>query len=178
MKNKMKKVLAITLALVMVFAMTATAFADADETATVKVYTVNSSGTATLRCTVSATAGQTVYDVVNSMSSYSPVWSSGVDVFDSTLTTKYLTSFMNLTAANEDYQYNSDGSGWSEDWGWLFTVGTNHVMPSFPNNPNHGMAMNQYTIQSGDTIDVVYTLTYTEWDASYNTTYSIEYPWY
>ena len=177
MKN-FKKFLSIVMVLVMVFAMTATAFATTDGTATVKFYIVDVDGTAYLVDTVSATSGQSVYDVVDSLSDYEPDWSTGVDVFDSTLTTKYLTSFMGYDATNEDHQYNSDGSGWSEDWGWLFTVGTNHVMPSFPNNPNHGMAMNQYTIQSGDTIDVVYTLTRTVWDANYNTTYSILYPWY
>ena len=177
-KRTMKKGLAIVLALVMVFAMTATAFADTNDAATVNFYIVEESGEATLVDTVSATAGQSVFDVVDSLSYYEPVWSAGTDVFDSTLVTKYLTSFMGYSAANEDHQYNSDGSGWSEDWGWLYTVGENHTMPSFPNEPDHGMAMNQYTIQSGDTIDVVYTLTQTAWDANYNTTYNIVHLWY
>ena len=112
---------------------------------------------------------------MNDLEYYEPNWQPGTDVFNGD-TVYYLTDFMNEPSnVNVDHQYNSDGSGWSIDWGWLYTV--NDVMPSFPNEPNHGMAMNQYTIQSGDSIDVVYTLTKTTWNASYNTEYEILHPW-
>ena len=178
MKKNFRKVLSVVMILTMVFAMTATAFAGTDETPIVNFYIVEEDGTATLVDSVEAEVGQSVYDVVDSLSYYEPEWSTGTDVFNNALTTKYLTTYMGYGAVNVDHQYNSDGSGWSEDWGWLYTVGENHVMPTFPNEPNHGMAMNQYTIQNGDTIDVVYTLTKTAWDKDYNTTYDIVHLWY
>ena len=178
MKN-FKKFLSIVMVLVMVFAMTATAFATTDGTATINFYIYDETDDTSWNVdSVSVNSGQSLYAALNTLTDYEPVWQSSTDVFNGD-TVYYLTSFMDYPSnVNVSHQYNSDGSGWSVDWGWLFTVGTNHVMPSFPNESNHGMAMNQYTIQNGDSIDVVYTLTRTEWDASYNTTYQILHPWY
>lgn len=179
MKRQMKKGLAIVLALVMVFAMTATAFANTNGTATIKFYIYDEEQNTSWKVdTVSVASGQSLYAALNTLTHYEPNWETGTDVFNKE-TVYYLTSFMDCPSnINVDHQYNADGSGWSIDWGWLYTVGPNHVMPSFPNEPNHGMAMNQYTIQNGDSIDVVYTLTRTDWDASYTTTYQILHPWY
>ena len=179
-KRTMKKGLAIVLVLVMVFAMTATAFASTNGTATIKFYIYDEAQNTSWKVdTATVNAGQSLYDALNSTQShYEPKWQESTDVFNGE-TVYYLTSFMDYKSnVNVDHQYNADGSGWSIDWGWLYTVGPNHVMPSFPNEPNHGMAMNQYTIQNGDSIDVVYTLTRTDWDASYTTTYQILHPWY
>ena len=178
MKRQMKKGFAIVLALVMVFAMTATAFAAENGTATINYYIYDETdGVSWNVDTVRGVpSGQSVYDALNSNAGhYKPEWQPGTDVFNGE-TVQYLTNFMGYQSnINVDHQYNADNSGWSIDWGWLYTV--NGVMPSFPNEPNHGMAMNQYIIEDGDSIDVVYTLTKTTWDAEYNTTYEILHPW-
>ena len=178
-KRTMKKGLAIVLALVMVFAMTATAFANTTGTATINYYIYDET-TATFYNVDTATvdAGQTLYDALNSTQThYEPKWQESKDVFNGE-TVYYLTSFMDYPSnVNVDHLYNADGSGWSKDWGWLFTVGADHVMPTFEGEPNHGMAMNQDTINDGDSIDIAYTLTETEWDAAYNTTYTYT-KWY
>lgn len=179
-KRLMSKVLVLALALVMVFTMTASAFATTTGTATINYYIYDDTEDVSWNVdTVTVNSGQTLYTALNTAQSYyQPQWQQSTDVFNGD-TVYYLTSFMGYqNNVNVAYDYNDDGSGWSTDWGWLFTVGSNHVMPSFPNEPNHGMAMNQYTIQNGDSIDIVYTLTHTEWDSSYNTTYEVLHPWY
>lgn len=180
MKTNLKKGLSLVLALVMVFAMTTAAFASTAGTATINYYIYDDTdGVSWNVDTVTVDSGQTLYDALNSEQGYyEPEWMETTDVFNDD-TVYYLTSFMGYQSnVNVDHQYNADGSGWSTDWGWLFTVGDDHVMPSFPGEPDHGMAMNQYTIQDGDSIDIVYTLTHTEWDSNYNTTYEILHPWY
>lgn len=175
MKKNLKKVLAIVMALIMVFAMSSAAFANTDAgSATLAIYIVEEDGTSTQVDSMTVDAGQSVYDALDALDHYEPQWDTGKDVYDGSVV-QYLTSFVGYPSnVNVDHQYNSDGSGWSKDWGWLYTV--NDVMPSFANNPDHGMAMNQYTIQNGDSIDVAYTLTETSWDANYTTTYSYL-PW-
>ncbi len=179
MKKNFRKVLSVVMILTMVFAMTATAFADTTGTATINYYIYDETeGVSWNVDTVTVNAGQSLYDALNSAQShYEPNWQESTDVFNGE-TVYYLTSFMGYQSnVNVDHQYNADGSGWSKDWGWLFTVGDDHVMPTFEGEPNHGMAMNQYTIKTGDSIDIVYTLTETEWDADYNTTYNYT-KWY
>lgn len=175
MKKNLKKVLAVVLALTMVFAMSSMAFASTNGTATMNLIIVDTDGSIGYSESVSVASGQSVYDAVDAaFSYYEPEWISGTDVYDGS-PTKYLNSLVGYAAENVTHQYNADGSGTSTDWGWLYTV--NDVMPSFADNPDHGMAMNQYTIQNGDSIDVVYTLTNTSWDANYNTVFEIVYPW-
>ena len=162
--------------LTMVFAMSATAFAGTEAgSATITVIIVDTDGTVGFSESATVDSGQNVAEAIDdAFSHYYPSWTNGTDVYNGSAT-KYLDSFVGYTAENVSYQYNADGSGTSTDWGWLYTV--NGVMPTFPNEPDHGMAMNQYTIQNGDSIDVVYTLTRTTWDANYNTVSEIIFPW-
>lgn len=177
-KNLISKVLVLALALVMVFTMTAAAFANTNTgTATLKIYIVNDAGVSSCVRDVTVDAGQSVYDVIEALDGvddYDPHWTTSTDYYNGD-TVYYLDSLKSRDAENVAHQYNADGSGWSRDWGWLYTV--NGTSPAFSDNPEHGMAMNQYTIQNGDTIDVAYTLTYTSWDANYDTDYTIVYPW-
>lgn len=180
MKKTFKRLTAILMAMVMVLAMSSSVFATGEEDATINYYIYDDKdGISWNVDTVSVASGQSVFDALeNSGAPYEPKWDTGKDVFNGE-TVKYLTNFMGYQSnINVDHQYNADNSGWSIDWGWLYTVGPDHVMPSFPGEPNHGMAMNQYIIKPGDSIDVVYTLTRTEWDAQYNTTFEILHPWY
>lgn len=170
-------IMAVALVASMMFAMTANTYAATDAgSATIDFYIYDEDADTSWNVDhVTVDAGQSVYAALNDLDYYEPVWQQSTDVFNGD-TVYYLTKFMDEPSnVNVDHQYNADGSGWSIDWGWLFTV--NDVMPSFPGEPNHGMAMNQYTIQNGDSIDVVYTLTKTSWDASYNTEYTILHPW-
>ena len=167
------------MAIVMVLAMSTSVFAATGEkaagTAKVNIYIVEDNGNSTHVQTDSVEAGQSVYDVVkNIYGYYKPTWTPGKDVFDGS-ETQYLDTFIGYGPVNVDHYYAPDNSGWSKDWGWLYTV--NDVMPSFPDNPEHGMAMNQYIIKSGDSIDLVYTLTDTSWDSNYKTTFKVVYPW-
>lgn len=108
--------------------------------------------------------GDTVYDVVNDyFDYYYPDWTLGIDPYNGQ-TTYYLESFVGYEATPVDYQYNPDGSGWSIDWGWVYEI--DGVMPYFTLNPYHLKAMNQYEIQDGDDIDIIYAYVYTEWNSN------------
>lgn len=179
-KRILSVIMAVALVASMMFAMTANTFAATDAgSATLNIYIVDeSTGTGTCVDTMSVAAGQSVFDAVNALDYYEPVWSTGTDIFDGS-ETKYLESFIGyLSFVNVDHFYNPDpnGKSWSKDWGWLYTV--DGVMPSFPDDANHGMAMNQYKIKAGDSIDVAYTLTETTWvESTGETTYKIVYNW-
>lgn len=175
MKKTFKRLTAILMAMVMVFAMSSSVFATGEKDATINIYIVKDDGTPNFVQSDSVASGQSVYAAIEStLKYYEPKWDSGKDVFDGS-ETKYLNTFIGYGPVNLDHYYAADNSGWSKDWGWLYTV--NGVMPSFPDNPDHGMAMNQYMIKTGDVIDLVYTLTDTSWDSQYKTTFSVVYPW-
>ncbi|MDO4395996.1 MAG: hypothetical protein Q4E84_00390 [Clostridia bacterium] len=178
-KSRMKKGLALVLTLVMVFATTASVFAaDNGGTAnyTIKFYD-QEAGTSIVVDTsaesgITLNAGRNLYEEVNdTLGFYEPAWTSYPDYYDNTQTVFHLKSFVGYVEQNVDHQYNSDGSGWSKDWGWMYTV--NGEQPSFPDNPNHGKMMNQYTIQDGDEIVLKYVYTETAWDSDGNTIYNI-----
>ena len=177
-KRTMKKGLAIVLALVMVFAMTATAFASTNGTSTINFYIVDAAtGTGELVDSVTAASGQTLYScILNNLDYYEPSWTQGIDEYDHVSTTYYLDSFMGYASMNVDHMYSTTMTNWSRDWGWVYTV--NGAMPAFSDNPQHRKAMNQYTIQNGDSIDVAYTRVYTTWQPnSSDATFTIELPW-
>lgn len=180
MKKQIRRFFAVVMALTMVFAMSASAFAATDAgSATLNIYIVDeSTGTGTCVDTMSVEAGQSVFDAINTLDYYEPKWQPGTDIFDGS-ETQYLASFVGYPSfVNVDYFYNPDPNkeSWSKDWGWMYTV--DDAMPAFPDDPNHGMAMNQYTIQAGDSIDVAYTLTETTWiESTGETTYKIIYNW-
>ncbi len=174
-KRTMKKGLAIILALVMVFAMTATAFASTNGTATIQYYVYYSDlSTPDKFDQHTVTSGSNLYTAVDTYcraAGYEPLWDDGTDPYNGQAT-KYLKSMLDSGAVAVDHQYNSDGSGWSIDWGWVYTV--NGTMPYFTlTNPCHYKAINQYTVQANDVIKVVYACYKTVWDASGNTTFEI-----
>ena len=177
-KRTMKKGLAIVLALVMVFAMTATAFASTNTgTATIGYYVYYKNlSTPDIFDSQTAAAGANLYTVVKTYSEdpergYEPTWITGTDPYNGD-TTYYLDSMLGASAENVSHQYNADGSGWSIDWGWTYTV--NGSMPYYTlTNPCHYKAMNQYTIQAGDDIKVMYACYKTEWDSAGNTVFTI-----
>jgi len=163
MKKNFKKLMAIVMVLTMVFAMSATAFANTNTgTATITLYIVDETGGYPIDG-VTVEAGQTVYEAIESyFDYYEPDWDSATDPYNGD-TVYYLQSFVGYSDIHVD-----GGANWSQDWSWMYTV--NDVMPSFPDNANHGKTMSQYTIQPNDQIDVAYTLVYTTWDATTTTT--------
>lgn len=177
--KKMRKFMGILLAMVMVVAMCVPAFAAAATpdagTASFKIIIADETDHQGVEVdSGSFEAGQTLYAAINSdLSYYEPDWIKGKDIYNGE-TTYYLDSFVGYAAYNVDHQYNADGSGWSYDWGWIYLV--NGKMPAFADNPQHRMAMNQYTIQPGDEIQIVYAYSYTEWNAAGDTTFHLIYP--
>ena len=176
MNRKFKKGLAIVLALAMVFAMTATAFASTNGTATITIqYYDAEAGSSEIVDSVDVASGSTLKDTIDATFNtderpYEPVWTDDVDYYTQE-PTKRLTSFISLEERNVDHQYKSDNSGWSKDWGWMYTV--NGTLPTFPNEPNHGKMMDQYTIQNGDNIVIKYVYVETAWDSTGATIYNI-----
>lgn len=178
MNRNFKKGLAIVLALVMVFAMTATAFASTDAgTATISYYVYYEDlSTPDLFDSQTVDAGTNLYSEVKEHCEdeelgYAVTWTTGIDPYNGD-TTYYIDSMLGESAENVSHQYNADGSGWSIDWGWTYTV--NGSMPYYTlTNPCHYKAMNQYTIQAEDDIEVVYACYKTEWDSAGNTVFTI-----
>lgn len=170
-KRTMKKGLAIVLALVMVFAMTATAFASTNTgTATIDVVIVDpETGNWETVDTATVESGQSLMTAIESnFDYYEPVFVDTVDQYifqttGQTVMTKQITSFVGYEPANVDYFYNPDTTAysWSKDWGWIFTVNGN--MPTDPQDSEHYLSMEQYTLQAGTTVKVVYAYYQTNW---------------
>lgn len=175
-KRILSVIMAVAMVASMMFAMTANTYAATDNVnanITLRLYYEGVSEPADFDSAVLDVAeGTTIYDVITSeFGYYDPEWTTGTDPYNGQ-TTKYLKTFkLGEEAKNVSYVYREDGSGWSIDWGWIYTV--NDKMPSFPNEPNHGMAMNQYQIQENDDILVVFACVKSTWDAAGNTTYEI-----
>ena len=173
-QKKSRRIIAIMMAMVMtmamMFAMTTTSFAGTaagSATMNISIYDTESHDFITVD-SATVEPGDSAYTALNAaFSIYEPAWTEGLDYFDHVTTTYYLNSFVGYAAYNVDHQYNSDGSGWSTDWGWSYTV--NGEAPSFEGEPEHGKAMNQYQIQNGDNIEVVWSCVKTTWDKNMNT---------
>ena len=165
-------IMAVALVASMMFAMTANTFAATNGSATciVQIYDMDDDVSYVVDSATVA-SGQSVYDAINgSFDYYEPAWEDWVDVFNQQ-PTKHLISFVGYDEVNVDHQYNADGSGWSNDWGWRYTV--NGSEPKFDGEPNHGKMMNQYIIQDGDQIVLKYVYTESAWDKDGNMTKEI-----
>lgn len=174
MKKVLRKSIVVVMALTMLFAMSVSVFADTTNAhVTVSLYYEGvASPDIVDSLDVQVAENDSIYDMIEDNFGYYAVeWTTGTDFFNGD-TVKYLKTFgFGEKAKNVSYQYNSDGSGWSIDWGWIYTV--NDTMPTFPNEPNHGMAMNQYKIQENDNIKITFGCIKSTWDANGNTTMEI-----
>lgn len=169
-------IMAVALVASMMFAMTANTYAATDAgTANITYVTYyESDPTAYEFDWQVAAAGQNLYNVVNDYcqgQGYDPTWTDSTDKFNGQ-STKYLDTMLGQGAINVSYQEYSSGGGMSIDWGWVYYV--NDEMPYFTlQNPCHYKAMNQYVLQAGDEVEVIYACVKSVWDANDNTTFEI-----
>ena len=121
--------------------------------------------------TYMVSANQSLYSALNNSSYWETEWESDTDIFNGD-TIYVLTNILDYPSnINVKTWTDNDGNACSSDWKWIYTVGNNRQTPEFDGEEYHYKSWNQYIIQPGDKIDVVYTLVesveYGPWEATY-----------